>query len=68
MLSFIAGTIGVAFLSVTTLLLLCGLFSEKYYTYGSQLENFIISKNPQNTADVERLTIEYQRKFDKGLL
>ena len=66
MLSFIAGTIGVALLGIITLL--CGLFSEKYYTYGSQLENFIISKNPQNTADVERLTIEYQRKFDKGLL
>ena len=31
-------------------------------TYGHDLEAYIISKNPQNAAEVESLTREYQDK------
>jgi hypothetical protein len=37
-----------------------GLLGEQ--TYGSKLEAYITSRNPQNTADVERFTREYQEK------
>ena len=34
-------------------------------TYGSELEDYIVSGNPQNESDVERLTREYHftRKY-----
>ena len=37
-------------------------------TYGSRLEEYIISKNPQDTADVERLTKEYDLAAGKRFL
>ena len=30
-------------------------------TYGETLEHYIVSKRPQNPADVERYTLEWQR-------
>jgi hypothetical protein len=30
-------------------------------TYQSRLEEYVASKHPQNTGDVERYTLEYQR-------
>ncbi len=35
-------------------------------TYGSDLEKYIASRNPQSTYDVEKYTLEYQNK-DKWL-
>ena len=37
-------------------------------TYGSSLEYYITSKNPQHSGDVDRLTVEYNMKVSKGLL
>ena len=31
-------------------------------TYGSDLERYIVNRNPQNAGDVERLTFEYNQK------
>ena len=30
-------------------------------TYSSELEQFILSRQPKNIGDIERLTIEYSR-------
>jgi hypothetical protein len=35
---------------------------SKPQTYGSALEYYIVSNNPQNEGDVDRLTREYQSK------
>lgn len=37
-------------------------------TYGSKLEEYIVSHNPQDTADVERLTKEYDMSVTKRFL
>lgn len=37
-------------------------------TYGSQLEQYIVSHNPNDTADVERLTREYDLAASKRFL
>ena len=37
-------------------------------TYGSKLEEYIVSHNPQDTADVERLTKEYDLDASKRFL
>ena len=37
-------------------------------TYGSRLEEYIVSKNPQDTADIERLTREYELASSKRYL
>jgi hypothetical protein len=34
-------------------------------TYGSDLEKYIVSNNPQHTGDVERLTQEYNQRNSK---
>ena len=34
-------------------------FSE---TYGTTLEKYIVSQNPQDVGDIERLTYEFHRK------
>lgn len=65
MLSIILGAMTVAVLALGFLV---GITSDRSHEYGSQLEKFILSKNPQNTADVERYTIEFHRAFDKGFL
>jgi hypothetical protein len=36
--------------------------------YGSSLEHYITSRNPQHSGDVERLTVEYHMKVSRGLL
>lgn len=37
------------------------------YTYGTELEQFIVSKNPQSTYDVEYWTNQYDKKqTEKG--
>lgn len=40
----------------------------KSETYGSKLENFIVSNNPKDTYDVERLTREYQEREQRNFL
>jgi hypothetical protein len=37
-------------------------------TYGSRLEEYIVSNNPQSTYDVERLATEYNKKNSEGFL
>jgi hypothetical protein len=37
-------------------------------TYGSRLEEYIVSKNPQDTADVERLQRDYEIASSKRYL
>ena len=36
-------------------------------TYGCDLEDYIVSRNPQNCGDVERYTIEYHYRKDSIL-
>jgi hypothetical protein len=36
--------------------------------YGSELEQYILSKYPQNTGDVDRLTLEFNRKVEASWL
>lgn len=42
---------------------------EKIFSksYGSELEQYIISRDPKNTGDVERYTIEYNSKVSKSV-
>jgi len=42
--------------------------SSNNTTYGSSLEQYIASHNPQHSGDVERLTVEYNMKVSRGLL
>jgi hypothetical protein len=37
-------------------------------TYGSRLEEYIVSKNPQDTADIERLARDYEVASSKRYL
>lgn len=37
-------------------------------TYGSKLEQYIVSNNPQNAADIDRLAKEYQEKESRRFL
>ena len=37
-------------------------------TYGSKLEEYIVSNNPKNTGDVERLTREFEQKQKQGIV
>jgi hypothetical protein len=60
-------TIG-ALVSVAIVGPIYALISEKQATYGSQLEEYIVSQNPRDIADVERLTMEYDRKSKEGYL
>lgn len=43
-----------------------GKLSER--TYGSALEEYIVSRNPNDTSDVERLAREYDRKSQRSFL
>ena len=38
---------------------LIGLVAKSQPTYGSDLEQYITSRNPQDTADVERMARDY---------
>jgi hypothetical protein len=42
--------------------------SSKDNSYGSSLEHYITSRNPQHSGDVERLTVEYHMKVSRGIL
>jgi hypothetical protein len=42
------------------------LFSDR--TYGQHLEAYITARHPQNEADVERLTQQYQQRNSGGVL
>jgi hypothetical protein len=37
-------------------------------TYGSELEQYIVDKNPQSIYDVERLAKEYDKKTSQGFI
>jgi hypothetical protein len=41
---------------------------SKPQTYGSGLEYYIVSNNPQSEGDVDRLTREYQSKNNQGYI
>lgn len=45
----------------TTLLKLVKLFQLVPDNYGTNIRKYIISHNPKNVADIERLTLQYQR-------
>lgn len=36
--------------------------------YGKTLEEYIVSRHPKDSCDIERLTIEWQRNQNKGWL
>lgn len=38
------------------------------YSYGKELDRYIISHNPQNNADVERLMFEYSNKIQRNMI
>jgi hypothetical protein len=38
----------------------------KSYTYGYDLERYIVARNPQNHGDVERYAVEYQQKYARS--
>lgn len=40
--------------------------AEKPATYGSELEAYIVSKNPQSTYDVEFWTKQFDKTHSKG--
>lgn len=37
-------------------------------TYGSALERYIVSRNPQDVGDIERLTQEFDRRQQERFL
>ena len=47
---------------------LVGLAVKSQSTYGSDLEQYITSRNPQDTADVERIAREYDQKVQRNFL
>jgi hypothetical protein len=57
----------VALAMVGVIVPLIALASESN-TYGSRLEEYIVSKNPQDTADIERLTRDYEIASSKRYL
>lgn len=46
--------------------LLKRIFGARNSTYDTALEDYIIANNPQSTADVERLTRQYNLAVQKG--
>jgi hypothetical protein len=40
---------------------------NKPQTYGTALEEYIVSRNPQNAADVDRLMREFDRRKEWAL-
>lgn len=64
---------------ISVLLTICGLaavgiigplvaLASESNTYGSRLEEYIVSKNPQDTADIERFTRDYEIASSKRYL
>lgn len=44
------------------------LTNDRPQTYGSKLEEYIVSHNPKDTYDVERLTREFDEKQTQGFI
>jgi hypothetical protein len=54
---------------IALVLLIAGIrIARSQKTYGSSLEQYIAEHNPQNSGDVERLTVEYNMKSSRGQL
>jgi hypothetical protein len=53
------------FIIMVALLVLGVRIAREQKTYGESLENYITSRNPQNGADVDRLTAEYNMQMSK---
>jgi hypothetical protein len=47
---------------------LIALVSESQSTYGTEMEQYIISKQPQDVADIERYTRQYELNSSKRYL
>jgi hypothetical protein len=47
---------------------LIALATETQSTYGSRLEQYIVSKQPQDVADIERYTRQYELESSKRFL
>lgn len=47
---------------------LISMATKSQSTYGSDLEQYIASHNPHDTADVERLAREYDQKVQRNFL
>lgn len=47
---------------------LYALITEPKNTYGTDLEQYIISRNPLDSGDIDRLTREYERKHKESYL
>lgn len=61
----------VAILSVIALatIYLCYLFGSTFSTtYGSELERYIVTRNPTDAGDVERLVREFDKNLSKRFL
>lgn len=58
----------VVLLSGLVLLILGAVIPSKQQTYGSMLEKYIISNNPKNTYDVDRLTREFELRQHQGIV
>ena len=48
--------------------ILSSLIKKLDYNYGSKLEQYILERNPQSSADVERLTFEYNQKQSRSYI
>ena len=66
MISILLTVCGLALLGIIGPLF--SLISETQTTYGSQLEQYIISKQPQDVSDIERLTKQYELESTKRFL
>jgi hypothetical protein len=54
-------------LDLTTILMgLRSLFRSP--SYGETLEQYIVSKHPKDSSDIDRLTLEWQRNQSRGLM
>jgi hypothetical protein len=47
---------------------LIALLTESQSTYGSRLEQYIVSKQPQDVADIERYTKQFELELSKRYL
>lgn len=55
----------IAFLIIGVITFVAPIFSV---SYGSQLERYIVSHDPKDAADVERLTLEFQEKQTRNFI
>jgi hypothetical protein len=54
---------------LTTLLgAILGLLKKLQYNYGTDMERYILQRNPQTAADVEKLTFEYNSNQNRRFL